>query len=340
MINVAVIGCGYWGPNYVRIFNEISSSTTHICCDLDENRLERLKKIYPQVNVTSSLLNVLNDDKVDAICVSTPASAHYEIVKQGLLHEKHVLVEKPFTLSVKEGEELINISKEVNKILMVGHVYLYHPAIIWMKRYITNNMKKLYYLYSIRTGLGPVRTDVNAMWDLAPHDISLFLHITKTMPLVVSANGASYLQKNIEDIVVLTMRFPNNVFGYIHSSWLDPYKSRKMTIVGSEKMVVFDETIPHESIKIHDKGFQKHDPKTYGEFLTNKRSGDVTIPKISSDEPLKNQCYDFINAIKNDGNPLANYKLGLNVIRILEAAEKSLKNDGTTIKLNPLNQHI
>jgi len=334
MIKIAVIGCGYWGPNYVRTFNELPLSSVCLCCDIDANRLNYIKRIYPFVKTTTNYVDILENPKIDAVCISTPASTHYEMAKESLLYGKHVLVEKPLTLSVKDGEDLVKITKDQKKVLMVGHVYLYHPAVRWIKNYIQGNkFENLYYLYSIRTGLGPVRTDVNAMWDLAPHDISIYLHLLEEMPTKVNARGASYLQNGIEDVVSLSMEFSKRIMGYIHVSWLDPYKVRKLTVVSEGKMLVFDDTNPLEALKIHDKGISVGEPATYGEFLIQARAGDILIPKIDSSEPLKNQCLDFLKCIEKNTNPLANGKEGLKVVRILEAAQESLKRRGALINV-------
>ena len=334
MIKIAVIGCGYWGPNYIRTFNELPSSSVYLCCDIDVDRLNYIKRIYPFVNITTNYADILKNPKIDAVCISTPASTHYEIAKESLLHGKHVLVEKPLTLSVNDGEDLIKIAKDQKRILMVGHVYLYHPAVQKIKSYIKNGkLGDLYYLYSVRTGLGPIRRDVNAMWDLAPHDVSIYLHLLDQMPKNVSARGASYLQNGIEDVVLLYMEFPGKVMGYIHVSWLDAYKVRKMTIVCKGKMLVFDDTNSSEKLKIFDQGVATGEPSTYGEFLLQVRTGDIYIPKIESTEPLRNQCMDFIECIEKNVNPKANGEEGLKIVKVLEAAQRSLEKGGASINV-------
>jgi len=334
MIKIAVIGCGYWGPNYIRTFNELPSSSVCLCCDIDVDRLNSIKRIYPFVKTTTNYADTLKNPKIDAVCVSTPASTHYEMTKEFLLHEKHVLVEKPLTLSVKDGEDLVKIAKDQKKLLMVGQVYLYHPAVQKVKAYIQNDeLKDLYYLYSVRTGLGPIRRDVNAMWDLAPHDVSIYLYLLDQMPKNVSARGASYLQNGIEDVVLLSMEFPGKVMGYIHVSWLDAYKVRKMTIVSKGKMIVFDDTNSNEKLKIFDQGVSTREPSSYGEFLLQVRTGDIYVPKIESTEPLRKQCMDFIECIEKKVDPIANGKEGLKIVKVLEAAQASLKSNSTLVKI-------
>jgi len=331
MTKIAIIGCGYWGPNYIRTFNELPSSNVCLCCDIDVDRLNYVKGIYPFIKTTTDYTDILRNSKIDAVCISTPASTHYEMAKESLLYGKHVLIEKPLALSVKDGEDLVEIAKDQKKILMVGHVYIYHPAIQKLKDYIQNGeLKDLYYLYSVRTGLGPVRRDVNAMWDLAPHDISIYLHLLDQMPKNVSARGASYLQNGIEDVVLLSMEFRRKIMGYIHVSWLDAYKVRKLTVVSKRKMIVFDDTNSSEKLKIFDQGVFMREPSTYGEFLLQVRTGDIHVPKIESTEPLRNQCMDFIECIEKNVNPIANGEDGLKTVRVLEAAQRSLEKNGAS----------
>jgi len=334
MVTIAVIGCGYWGPNYVRTFNELPSSNVCSCCDLDVTRLNYVKGIYPFIKTTTNHLRILDNPRIDAVCVSTPASTHYGIVKESLLHGKHVLVEKPLTLNVKEGEDLMKTAQDQNRILMIGHVYLYHPAVQKVKNIIQNNeLGELHYLHSVRTGLGPIRRDVNAMWDLAPHDISIYLHLLGQIPKNVSARGASYLQNNVEDVVSLSMEFPRKIMGFIHVSWLDARKTREMTIVGKTKMVVFNDTNSNEKLKIYHQGVATREPSTYGEFLLQVRTGDIFAPKIESTEPLRKQCMDFVECIEKGSEPLSNGKEGLKVLKVLEAAQLSLKNDGSLVEI-------
>lgn len=337
MIKIGVIGCGYWGPNYIRVFSELSASYVSVFCDINANKLEHIKRIYPSIKQTKKYMDVLRDPKIDAVCISTPASTHYEIARDSLLHGKHVLVEKPFVLDIKEGKDLVKIAKNEKRILMVGHVYLYHPVIQKIREYICNNeLGSLYCLHSTRTGLGPIRRDVNAMWDLAPHDISIFLYLLDNMPLNVSARGASYLQEGIEDVVFTTLEFPEKILCNVHTSWLDPYKIRNLTLVGSRKMLVFNETDPYEKVKILNKGASvKESHESFGDFLFQVRTGDIYIPRIEFSEPLKNQCQHFLECIYKDKQPLTDGKEGLRVIKVLEAAHLSLRNNGASVEVEP-----
>lgn len=336
MIRVAVIGCGYWGPHYLRVFNELEGARTSLCCDLDAERLVQIKARYPSVGTTTNHREILLDQEIDAVCISTSASSHYELAKECLTHGKHVLVEKPMALSVKDAEELVSTARKEGLILMVGHIYLYHPAVQRIKRYLTEaQLEDLYYLYSVRTGLGPIRADTNALWDLAPHDISMFLYLLDRMPINVSARGASYLQHGIEDVVSLSMEFPGKAMGYAHVSWLDPYKLRRLTIVSKDKMILFDDASSDEKLKILDQGFLKRDASTYGEFLLEARRGDIHVPRIEPSEPLRSQCMNFIECIRTGGRPLADGEQGLKIVRVLEAAQRSLDNLGVSTDISP-----
>ena len=332
MINIAVIGCGYWGPNYIRIFSGLPSATVSHCCDIDTAKLSSIKSIYPTVATTTRYQDILENAKIDAVCISTPASTHYTIGREALLNGKHVLIEKPLALSSEDAQALVRLARKEDRILMVGHVYLYHPAVQKIKSYFSEGQfDDLYYLYSARTGLGPVRRDTNAMWDLAPHDLSIYLYLLGEMPKNVSANGACHLQDGIEDMVLLAIEFPRKVMGYIHASWLDPYKSRRLTIVGKSKMLLFEDTNPTEKIKIFDQKEVEQEARTYGEFLLQERSGDIHIPKIESAEPLRNECMQFIQCIEENADPITNGEEGLQIVKILEAAEKSLKSSGVPV---------
>ena len=328
IINIGIIGVGYWGPNYVRIFNELEQSKISCCCDVDGAKPDQIKRTNPFIETTKDYKDLLLASDVDAIVVSTPASTHYKIVKDCLVAGKDVLVEKPIALNSKDAEELVNTAKKEKRILMVGHTFVYNSVVQKLKDYIYNgDLGDIYYLHFSRTGLGPIRKDVNAMWDLAPHDISMLLYLLEDMPTEVSAKGQSYLQEGVEDVVFMTLRFPENILASIHVSWLDPYKIRRVTVVGSKRMAVFDDVNKLETLKIFDKGIDRYGEKSYadyGEFQLEIRDGDVHIPKIVMGEPLKNQCKHFIECVRERKEPLTNGEEGLKVVRILEAAQESL----------------
>jgi len=336
MINVGVIGIGQWGTNYIRIFNELDDTQLKWCCDINKQRLQRVNKIYPHIITTQNYSDILSDKETTAVCVSTPATTHHRIVKDCLLAGKDVLVEKPLTISSKDAEDLVKLAEKERRILMVGHVFLYNPAIEKLKELIMNDeLGDIHYLYATRTGLGPIRSDTSAMWDLAPHDISIFCYIMNKKPISVNAIGLSRLRKNIEDVVFLTLRFPEDIIGHIHVSWFDPKKVRKITVVGKNKMAVFDDMEPAEKLKIitatlPDERFHL----TYDDFLNTIRYGDVSIPKIDLTEPLKLETLHFLDCINTRKTPKTDGLNGLLVAKILDTAQKSLEKDGIKVEIN------
>lgn len=333
MINCAIIGCGYWGPNYARVINNLLNCNLKWCCDLKVENLEAFKKQGKQI--TTDYQEVINDKEVDAIVIATPLGTHFDIAKDSLIAGKHVLVEKPITNNSIQALKLIDLAKETNKILMVGHIFKFNPGINKLKELIEDKtIGNILYLHFMRTGLGPIRNSINALWDLAPHDISILLHILKEKPLNVIAKGECYVQKEIEDVVFLTIEFENKILANLHVSWLDPYKMRAITVVGDKKMVVFDD-ISNETIKLFDKGVSYLERGAdYAKFRTLLRDGDILLPKIDHSEPLAMEFKHFINCIKQDKKPLSDGIDGYNVVKILEAAQKSLKTQkGTKINL-------
>lgn len=331
-MKTAIIGCGYWGPNYVRIFNEIDDSNLLYIADVDHKKLAKVVK-NSDIKITKNYEKILEDDEVEAVVISTPSSTHYKIAKDCILKDKHVLVEKPLTLSSKESKELIELAESRKKLLMVGHTFIFNPAVQKLKEYIKNGtLGEIHYLSFVRTGLGPVRKDVNAMWDLAPHDISILNYLLESTPSKVSARGEWYIQQGIEDVVFLNLKFENKILANIHASWLNPQKVRQVTVVGSKKMAVFDDVSQTEKLVLFDKGVQKeYTYASYGEFQLKLRSGDILIPDIKMTEPLKNECIHFIECIKNNKKPITDGRSGLEVVRILEMAQESLKNAGREV---------
>jgi len=332
--NVAIIGIGDWGRNLVRNFYEIEKVNLKVCCDLDMNALEKIREKYPSVRITTDYGEVIEDKEVDAVVIATPTQTHFDLAKKALEAEKHVLVEKPLTLSHTQAQELVDLAKEKEKKLMVGHLLEYHPAVMEMRRRLSQNeIGEIYYLYSERLNLGKVRTSENALWCLAPHDISVMLYLLNTEPVEVSAYGGVFLQKKekIEDVVFVSIRFESGVVGNLHLSWLDPNKVRKITLVGSKKMIVFDDMETRDKLKIFDKGVIKNNLEDRVEF--NVRYGDINIPKIDASEPLKLECLHFIDCIEKNKTPRSDGKDGLRVVRILEAAQESLNKGGIPIKM-------
>lgn len=330
MINVGVIGCGYWGPNLIRNFNQLSEVNMSKCCDLDSKRLNHIKALYPNIVPITNYSEVLKDPEIGAVAIATPVHTHFKIAKEALLHDKHIFVEKPITTNSEQAEELIELASKRGKILMVGHTFEYTPAVNKVKELISQGeIGEVYYINSTRVNLGLFQTDINVIWDLAPHDISILLYMLNVQADRVSARGESYVRKGIEDVGYLTLRFPNKVFANLHVSWLDPCKLRKMTIVGSKKMMVYDDIDIEGKIRIYDKGVSVQPYyDTFGEFQLLYRSGDMLMPKLGNAEPLGVECAHFIECIREKKNPRSDGLSGLRVVKVLEAATRSIQNGG------------
>ncbi len=341
MVNVGIIGLGYWGPNLLRNFYQLSQVKVCECCDLRREKLEYVKNSYPTVRISEDYLYMLSNPEVDAIVVATPPLTHYRIAKQALLHNKHVLVEKPLVLESKRAQELINIAEKRDKVLMVGHTFEYNAAVRKIKEYLkSGTVGDIYYIYAQRLNLGRVRQDVNVMWNLAPHDISIVLYWLEEEPFRVAAKGITRLQKGLEDVVFMNLDFSGGKSVHIHVSWIDPNKVRRITIVGSEKMIVYDDTSSDAKVQIFDKGITRQTLNNnlgkyddFGKFQLIKRAGDILIPQINFLEPLSVECSHFIECIQDGKRPLSDGEDGLRVIRVLEAAEKSLKARGIPVEV-------
>lgn len=333
MLKVGVIGCGYWGPNLIRNFTQLSRSEVVRVADLDEARLKYIKELYPLTETTTDYRDIISDPDIDLVAVATPVHTHHKFASEALCAQKHVFVEKPITASSKEAENLIDLAEQYQRKLMVGHTFIYTSAVRKMKEIIdSGELGEIYYINSQRLNLGLFQQDINVIWDLAPHDISIVLYLLDHKPHEVSAIGTSHINMAIEDVAVLTMKFANGLIAFIQTSWLDPDKIRKMTIVGSKKMMVFDDVQPTEKIRIYDKSVEvpKH-YDTYAEFHYSYKYGDIVIPKIDGGEPIRTELDHFIDCIENDAKPLSCGNAGLHVVQILEAAEESLKNENKPV---------
>ncbi|MBI4202796.1 MAG: Gfo/Idh/MocA family oxidoreductase [Chloroflexi bacterium] len=337
MINVAVVGYGYWGPNLVRNFFQLDSCNLVLCCDLDPQRLALAKKLYPTAGMTTSFQEVLESKEVDAIAIATPVRSHFSLVSQALQSGKHVLVEKPLAANSNEAQQLVRLADAQGRVLMVGHTFLYNPALHKVKDLCRQDyLGDMLYLYSHRVNLGRIQTDINALWSIAPHDISIALHLVGEFPYEVSAHGASYLTKGLEDVVFLTLFFPSGIIGHIHVSWIDPSKVRKVTVVGSQRMIVYDDVADEGKVKVYDKGVWKiPDDKApqFGEFHYRLHSGDIFEPKIDMVEPLAIECAHFIECIREGKRPITDGVNGLEVVQVLEAANTSLERHGAPVKV-------
>lgn len=336
MIHIGVIGCGHWGPNHIRNFNSMPNAKVISAADINENHLSRISKMFPDVIVEKDYRKLLDNSILDAVVVSTPTSTHCSIVRDALLAGKHVLCEKPLCTTSNDAKNLVKIAEQRKLTLMVGHVFLFNPSIMKIKEFIASGeLGHLFYLSSVRTNLGPVRTDVNAAFDLATHDISIFNWLLDDIPSLVSAAGESYLQNNIEDVTFISLKYPNKVFANIQASWLNPKKVRQISIVGCKKMITWDDLNLNSPIAIYDKGANaKYEYNNYGEFLNiNMWDGDIRLPKVHMEEPLKVQSNHFLNII-NNGNPkTSDGEFALGVVKVLEAIKESLMNNGKPIDI-------
>lgn len=340
-VNVAVIGCGYWGPNLIRNLHQLPQVNLKAICDLNEAKLKSAAKNYHGVELFTKYSELLSDESLEAIAIASPAQTHYEIAKAGLLADKHVLVEKPLALNSRECRELIRLAEVHKKVLMVGHTFEYNAAVNKVKEYLdSGELGKIYYIYSQRLNLGRLRHDINAMWNFAPHDVSIILYWLNKEPVSVSARGFSYLQPGIEDVVFMVLEFEEGVSAHIHISWLDPNKTRMVTLVGSNKMLVYDDVSTNSKIQIYDKGFTKKSElgsfdefDSFAKFQLIQRAGNLVIPKFEFIEPLYVECSHFIECITHNKKPLTDGYDGLRVVKVLEAADKSMKNNGAVIQI-------
>jgi len=333
MINIAVVGAGAWGKNHIRVLSEIPNVRLKYVCDQDALKLSALEKAYPQSKMVKDLTPILLDSEVRGVVVASSAVSHYSLTKEILLADKDVLVEKPMALNPKEAEEMLEIANQRKKILMVGHLLIYHSVVDRLKEMvISGELGKIYYIYTQRVNLGVIRQDENALLSFAPHDLSVILYLLDEQPVVVSAHGESYIQKGIEDVAFLSLRFSDGKMANIHLSWLDPHKLRRITIVGSKKMAVFDDMEASEKLKVYDKGVKNLTYDTYGEYLS-LRFGDITIPSIKMVEPLRAEAEHFIQCIESRKEPKTSGQDGLRVVKILTAAQQSLKEKGVPVSL-------
>lgn len=323
---IAIVGCGYWGKNLVRNFNELNS--LYALCDINASRLEAFKEKHPNLIFYNNFQELLKDPKIDTVVISTPADTHYPLAKEVLLSNRDVFIEKPIALNYKDGEELVSLAKEKRKILMVGHVLEYHPAIIKLKEIIDEGeLGKIQYIYSNRLNLGKFRTEENILWSFAPHDISVIINLLGEMPDEVYARGGNYLNPNIADVTVTIMNFPSGVKSHIFVSWLHPYKEQKLVVVGDKKMILFDDVSPSKKL------FEYSHKIDWIERMPVPRPEEAQPIKIEKKEPLRAECEHFIDSIATRKNPKTDGENGLRVLKILEACQESLKEPGRIFRL-------
>lgn len=334
MVGIAVVGAGHWGKNLVRNFAALPGADLKYICDSDEAVCKTMAGMYPGTKVTGEMGDVLADEDVDAVVVAVDVPRHYETAKACLQTGKHTYVEKPLALSGEEAKQLVDLAAENGIRLMVGHLLEYHPAVNYMKEMISKGaVGESLYLYFQRVNLGIVRKAESAWWSLAPHDISVACYLFDAEPVSVSASGHAYLQEGIEDVVFANLKFADGKMAHIHVSWLDPHKIRKVTLVGSQKMIVFDDMEAAEKIRVYDKGaYVRKSVESYAEAIT-LRMGDILIPKIPSDEPLRLECQHFVDCVIKDLRPRSDGADGLRSVRVLEAGSESLKRSGKPVNL-------
>jgi predicted dehydrogenase len=330
-----VIGCGHWGPNHIRVFSQLRESRVTAVCDLDARRRQAIHELFPEIDCLTEHSELLRRPDVDAVVVSIPTKAHYEVARAALDAGKHVLCEKPLCLRAAEAEKLTRLAESSSRVLMTGHVFLFNPGILKLKELISSDEPgRLYYLRALRTNLGPIRADVNSVYDLASHDISIFNFVLNATPLSASAVGGVFLQKGIEDLGFITLKYPDNVLASIQVSWLDPKKQREIVVVGEKKMIVWDDLAPVGPIHIYDKGVIREPYyDDYGQFHLLAREGDITIPRVRPEEPLKVQARFFLQAVREGSAKVSGGHFSLGVVKTLEAISASMRKGGAMVRV-------
>ena len=338
---IGVIGCGYWGPNLLRNFAENEEARLRWMCDLDAKRLETLARRYPSAQTTTEYRQLLTDPELDAVVIATPVSTHYNFAREALEAGKHVLIEKPFTANIAEAEQLIELAAARKLTLMVDHTFIYTGAVRKIKEIVeSGELGELLYFDSVRINLGLFQRDINVVWDLAPHDLAIMDFIIDRQPLSVTATGSCHVERGIENIAYLMLRFPDEFIAHFHFNWLSPVKIRRTLIAGSRRMIVYDDIEPTEKIRIYDKGVmvtrreEDADKEAAYQTLVSYRTGDVWVPKLDSTEALAYVCREFLSAITERRRPLTDGRSGLRVVRLLQAAQDSISQNGRPIELS------
>lgn len=342
-VTVGILGVGYWGPNLVRSFADTPGCEVRYVCDSRQDALTRAGRRLPNTRLTTDYGELLRDPNLDAVVIATPAATHASLAAEAFAAGKHVLVEKPLAHDVGAGEKLVVLAEQQRRILMVGHTFEYNMAVRKLREVIRDKaFGEIVYLYSRRVNLGVLRQDVNALWNLAPHDVSIILYLFDEYPSSVSAQGLAHIRQGVEDVAFMYLNFPSGRVAHVHVSWLDPSKVRTMTVIGSRRMVVYDDGDPEARIKIYDRGFEIEavtsgidhtDPSSY---TFRARAGDIVAPHIEWKEPLALECRHFVDVIRDGGTPLTDGRNGLRVVRILSAATESMRRNGDRIELSPV----
>lgn len=332
-INIGIVGCGYWGPNLLRNFRGLADCHAKVICDLDIKRLNHLQTLYPGIELCTDFKELVHRTDLDALVIATSAKSHFAMAKESLSAGKHTFIEKPMATSVAECEELIQLAAARGLTLMVGHTFLYSAPVRRIKQIIdSGEIGEIRYISARRLNLGLFQRSINVTWDLAPHDISIILYATGMLPRTVNCQGNSHVAKGIEDVTNLCMSFDKGVFATVQNSWLDPRKVREMTIVGSRRMIVYDDVQPLEKVRIYDMRVETPEHyDTFAEFHFSYHYGDSHIPFIKQEEPLKVECQHFLDCIRSGERPLTDGAHGVEVVRVLEAASQSLRKNGGAI---------
>ncbi|HET6848564.1 MAG TPA: Gfo/Idh/MocA family oxidoreductase [Gaiellales bacterium] len=329
-VRIGVVGLGYWGPNLARNFSQLPEADLVWCCDADEERRERVAAQFPKARLTARYEDLLEDEQLDAVVVATPVPTHHALAREALLAGKHVFVEKPLAWTAADARDLDALSNETGRTLMVGHLLRFHPGVVKLRHLIdSGELGDVLYVYGNRQNLGVIREDENALWSLGVHDISVVLYLLGGRPVEVSARGESYVRPGVEDVVFGYLKLATGQVGHLHMSWLDPHKMRKMTVVGSKRMAVFDDMEAERKVTVYDKGPMEIAP---GKITTH--TGDITIPAISREEPLRIECRAFIDAVREGGHDHpANGAEGVAVVEVLQGMQRSLEEGGATVAL-------
>jgi predicted dehydrogenase len=335
-IKVGVVGCGYWGPNLIRNFRSLPDCNLKMMCDLSEGRLKHLKNLYPEVKGETDFSHMLNGAGLDAVVIATNLKSHYPMAKASLLAGKHTFIEKPMAASMSECEELMAIAQQKGLVLMIGHTFVYSAAVKKIKEIVEwGDLGDIRYISARRLNLGLFQQDINVAWDLASHDVSIILHIMDEMPISVNCRGSAHITPGIEDVTSMCLTFRKDRSAIIHSSWLDPRKIREMTIVGSKRMIVYDDVAPLEKIRVFDVRVERPPHyDTFAEFHYAYHYGDVYAPYIKQEEPLKTECQHFLDCIRENKTPMSGGTQGIETVKILEASSLSLKQHGSAVRLD------
>jgi predicted dehydrogenase len=333
-VRVAAVGCGYWGPNVIRNLDALPNFDLCCICDADVERLRSVATRYPRAHATTRVDDLWEDPAIDAVYLATPVSTHDLLVERALQAGKHVLVEKPLATTVERAQALADLAAERNLTLMIGHTFVFSPPVRKVKELLDAGMiGPIYYVETTRVNLGLFQKDVSVLWDLGPHDVSILLYWLGEVPTTVSARGRSYLGETLEDVAFVTLEFPSGILAQMQISWLAPSKLRRTSVVGRQRMIVYDDVEPVEKVKVFDRGVDRQ-PASFGEFQLTYRSGDIISPRLDATEPLYLECAHFLECIQTGQEPDTSPRSGVDVVRVLHAAERSLRSGGTPQRIS------